>query len=115
MGDPIPYPSEEFDAMLVELEAKHKRIGIVEHPDDKSLVVVLRKMSRAEFTMFSDSLNNPQRAGRAVEAVLRQTCVYPEGKTALEALMDDWTGVTAAVQPTIMRLAGMVGVEHAKV
>lgn len=106
--------SEEFKKTLVELEAKHRRIGVISHADGSSWVVVLRKPARAEYKMFRASANNPAKAPEAGETLVKQTCVYPDAAT-LDALLEDWPGIPEACTKTIVELAGMSGVEQGKV
>lgn len=98
---------------LLELEAKHGRIGVVTHPDGKSWTVVLRKPRRAEYKMFRAHSNDPRRAPDAQENLIKQTCVFPDA-AGLEALLEDWPGIPEACGRTLIELAGMSGLEQGK-
>jgi hypothetical protein len=98
---------------LVELEAKHGRIGVVTHPDAKSWAVVLRKPRRGEYKMFRAHSNNPQRAPDAQENLVKQTCVWPE-PAGLEAMLEEWPGIPEACGRMLIELAGMSGLEQGK-
>jgi hypothetical protein len=109
-----PSASDAFTTLLTELEAKHKRIGVVTHPDGKSWVVVLRKPTRAEYKMFRSNSNSPQKASDAQEIHCRSTVVYPPSKEAFDALLEEWPGIPEACGKTIIELAGMSGLEQGK-
>lgn len=106
--------NDQFAALLVELEAKHGRIGVVTSKDGKSWRVVLRKPKRAEYKMFRANTNNPQRAPEAQETLFMQTCLYPEGRAALDVLLEEWPGIPEACGQTFIDLGGMVGIESGK-
>ena len=99
---------------LLELEAKHGRIGVVTHPDGKSWAIVLRKPRRNEYKMFRAHSNNPQRLADAQEVLVTQTCIWPADPNALQALMDEWPGIPEACGRTLIELAGMSGLEQGK-
>jgi hypothetical protein len=107
-------PASAFETLLTELEAKHKRIGIVTHPDTKSWIVVLRKPTRAEYKMFRSNSNNAQKASDAQEILCRSIVVYPPSKEQFDALLEDWPGIPEACGKTIIELAGMSGQEQGK-
>jgi len=99
---------------LEELEALHKRIGVVTHPDGKSWYVVLRKPKRAEYKLFRANSNNPQLQAEAQEKLFKCTCVVPATQPEIEALLDEWPGIPEACARMFIELAGMAGVEEGK-
>jgi hypothetical protein len=101
-------------AKLEALEAMHKRIGVVTHPDGKSWAVVLRKPARSEYKLFKANANNPSTQAEAQEKLFKATCLIPEGQPAIEALLEDWPGIPEACSKTFAMLAGMAGIEEGK-
>ena len=101
-------------AKLEELEALHKRIGVVTHPDGKTWAVVLRKPTRNEYKLFKANANNPAATSESQERLFKATCVLPAGLPAIEVLLDDWPGIPEACSKTFSMLAGMTGIEEGK-
>lgn len=107
----MAFPTDED---LANLEATHKRIGVVTHHDSKSWCVVLRKPTRAEYKRFRSWINQPQKSDIAQEQLFKDTVVFP-AKGEIEALLDEWPGIPEACGKMLAELAGMSAVEQGKV
>lgn len=99
---------------LRELEAAHKRIGVVTHHDGKSWAVVVRKPSYKEYKLFKANANNPATTSDAQERLFKATCVLPETLADVQALLEEWPGIPEACGKVFQELAGMTGVEEGK-
>ncbi len=91
---------------LEEAQAKYKRVAHVVGADDE-WEVVLRKPDSKEYKMLRAQTLNESQQPMALEACFRKICIYPEGKDAVQALLDDWPGIPEACGPAINRLSGL--------